>query len=286
MYRYRLAFSMLGMLGLQAALTGVAIAQAAVATEPVATAVEKEAGPVDPTGTWKWDYAFNDNTSEFKLKLKWDDKNEKKLTGTYTAFDNTSAIEEVKLEKDQLSFVTKREFNGNEFVVHFQGTTKPDEINGTIKLEFDNEPREFDWNAKRAVEIDDVLGTWDLRVETANGVVEPKLTITKDGDKLRGKSISQVFGELEAKNLSLKDNELSWEITGANSGYDFEVKYKGKPRGNTIDGTNEFTVDGSAGGTMTFTGKRTPPKEEQEQPAAEAKPAAEATPAAAATDAQ
>ncbi len=143
---------------------------------------------------------------------------------------------------------------------------------------------EFDWNPKRAVEIDDVVGTWDLRVETANGVVEPKLTITKDGDKLSGKSISQVFGELEAKNLELKDNKLSWEISGSNGGFDINVKYAGQPRGNAIEGTNEFTV-GENTGTMKFTGKRTPP-EEKEKPAAGAKPAAEATPATPAAEAK
>jgi hypothetical protein len=242
-------------------------------TDTAAATDKKEAAPVDPTGTWKWEYEFNGNVVEFKLKLNWDGK---KLTGKYTAFDNTTDIEEAKLEKDQLSFVDNREFNGNEFVAEFEGKVKPDDIEGTVTVDLGDEPREFDWTPKRAVEIDDVVGTWDLRVETANGVVEPKLTITKDGDKLSGKSISQVFGELEAENLQLKDNELSWEISGSNGGFDINVKYKGKPRGNTIEGTNTFSVGEGDSGTMKFTGKRTPP-EEKEKSAAAAKPA---TPAA------
>jgi hypothetical protein len=225
--------------------------------------------PVDPTGTWKWDYTFGDNTAEFKLKLNWDGK---ELTGKYTAFDRTSDIEQATLDKDQLTFAVKREFNGEEFEINFEGQAELDEINGTIKLDFGGEPRELEWNASRAVEIDDVVGTWDLRVKTESGVVEPKLTITKDGEKLRGKSVTSTFGELEAKNLALKDNELSWEITTESNGSEFHIKYKGKPRGNVIEGSNEFSVDGNTG-TMEFTGKRTPPDEKKEKHADEAKSA-------------
>jgi hypothetical protein len=121
------------------------------------------------------------------------------------------------------------------------------------------------------------VGTWELQVETANGLVEPRLTITKEGDKLRGKSVTDAFGELEAKNVTLNENVLSWEVTGANGGFEFQVKYRGRPRGNSIEGTNEFTVGGNSG-TMKFTGKRMPPaKKQKERPAAEAAPAASAT---------
>ncbi len=122
-----------------------------------------KADPVDPTGSWKWDYTFNDNTAEFSLKLDWDGK---QLTGKYTAFNNTSDIEDTKLENNELSFIAKREFNGNEFTVHFHGKTEPDDIVGKVGVDFGDGPREFDWHAKRIVEFDDVLGTWNLLLET------------------------------------------------------------------------------------------------------------------------
>jgi hypothetical protein len=236
-------------------------------------AEEKESLPIDPTGTWTWKYERDGNTAEFKLKLVWDGK---ELTGKYTGFDRTSDIEDAKVEKDQISFTTKREFNGNEFIVEFDGKVKPDEIDGTVKVDFGGEPREFDWNAERVVEIDDVVGVWQLRVETAGGAVEPKLTITKEGDELRGKSESRFFGVREAKNLKLEDNKLSWEVEGQNNGISIRVKYVGTPRGNMIEGTNELSA-GNNSGTMKFTGKRTPPEKDKEQ-AAEDK-AVEGTPA-------
>jgi hypothetical protein len=217
-----------------------------------------KAALADPTGTWKWQRAFNDNDVEFTLKLNWDGK---ELTGKYSAFNSTSDIERAKLEKDQISFVAQREFNGNEFEVKFDGKVQPDELNGTINVDFGDGPQEFEWTAKRAVETDDVVGVWDMRLESPDGgAITPRVTITKaDGDKLEGRSVSD-FGEFDLKNIEIKDNAVSWEISREQDGRSFKVVYKGKPRGNTIEGETEYDFDGNKG-TMKFTGKRTPPDE-------------------------
>jgi hypothetical protein len=246
---------------------------------PAAEDNAAEPPSANPSGSWKWAYTFNDNAAEFHLKLDWDGK---LLTGKYTAFDNTTDIEETKLEQDALSFIAKREFNGNEFVVRFNGKVEPDDIRGTVGVDFGDGPRDFDWHAKRVVDVDEVLGTWKLHLDTPNGVIEPEITITKDGDKLHG-DYSSPFGEREAKNVTLKDNELSWEISSNdNDEFDFHIVYRGKPRGNSIAGANEFDFGGNTG-TMEFTGQRTPPEEKKESAAA---PAAEAAAAAAPADAE
>lgn len=242
---------------------------------PLCLAIAEESdpaktSPVDPTGTWRWERTFNDNTAEFELKLNWDGK---QLTGKYSAFDNTSDIEQTKLEKDQMSFLAKREINGNQFEVKFDGQVKPDELAGKINVDFGDGPQEFDWVAKRAVVPEDVLGTWNLQIETPNGLIEPRLTITKEGDELHGAYVSP-FGEREAKNVAVKDNTLTWEISGERDGANFKIVYTGKPRGNSIEGTNEFDFDGNTG-TMEFTGKRTPPEEKEKTRSVEAKSDAE-----------
>src|SRR5262245_22398526 len=170
----------------------MAVAVAAIAKE----SDSKTVAPPDPTGTWKWERKFNDNKAQFSLKLNWDGK---RLTGKYSAFNNTSDIEDAKLEKDQLSFLAKREFNGNKFEVKFNGKVEPDDLVGKITVDFGNGPQDFDWDAKRAVEIDDVVGVWDLQLKSPVGASEtaitPKLTITKSAKgKLRGHSDS-VKGE-------------------------------------------------------------------------------------------
>ncbi len=218
---------------------------------------EKPAAPADPSGSWKWDYTFNDNTAEFSVKLESDGK---KIAGKYTAFGQTTDIEDGVLDKDDLSFVSRREFNGQKFEVKFKGKVEPNDIRGTVNVDFNNGPQEFEWHATRFVDLADVVGQWTLKLETPNGVIEPRLTITRDGDALKGEYES-VFGKREPKNLALKDGELSWEISGDGQGGPFKVVYKGQPRGNKIAGTNEFDFNGNTG-TMEFTGTRTPPKEE------------------------
>lgn len=243
------------------------VGQAAAQTEdagqtPPASSESKLQPVADPAGTWRWEYNFNGNRVEGRLHLDWDDK---QLVGNYTAYDRKSDIEQAELEKDQLSFVTKREFNGNQFVVTFSGQVKSDDIAGKVAIDFGgNRAQEFEWNPKRVVELDDVLGTWELRVETPGGIVEPQLTISKDGDKLRGKSVSNVLGERDAKNIGLKGNELSWDIAGEANGESIKIHYKGKPRGNAIEGTLEFDFNGQKS-TRKFTGKRTPAKDEQQR---------------------
>ncbi len=231
------------------------------------TALAEEAAPakaaeINPSGSWKWEYNLNDNPAEFSLKLNWDGK---KLTGKYTAFDHTTDIEDAKFEDNKISFISKREFNGNEFTVHFDGKAEPNDIVGKVGVDFGDGPREFDWHAERVVDSASVLGTWKLKLETPQGVIEPELTITNDGDKLVGHYVSP-FGEREAKEVALKDGELTWKIASDdNDQFDFEVVYRGKPDGNKIAGSTEYDFGGNTG-TMEFSGERTPPKAKDAKP--------------------
>ena len=52
------------------------------------------------------------------------------------------------------------------------------------------------------------------------------------------------MGSFEAKNMMLKDNVLTWEIAGDSAGRQVKFAYKGKPRGNTIAGENEYDFSG------------------------------------------
>lgn len=206
----------------------------------------------DPTGTWKWERTFGGNTVEFTLRLQL--KGEK-ITGTYASRRGETKIENAKLEGDQLSFEVNRERNDRSFQIKFQGKVSEDALKGNGSFSFDGGSREFDWEAQRSVEMDDVLGTWNLRIETQNGNVrEPSLTLRKDGDKLKGAYVGR-SGERELKNLTLKDNRLTFEIGGERDGNTWKVKYKGMPRGNSINGTIDYDFNGNTG-TIDFAGKR------------------------------
>jgi hypothetical protein len=203
----------------------------------------------DPSGTWKWERTFNENKIDYTLRLNWHDD---KLTGTCQAvmengppgLSDPVKIDDAKLEGDKISFTITRSFNGNEFTVAYGGSFDGDELEGSVKLDFRDREREFDWNANRVLSKDDVIGTWQFRSETPNGNVrESTLTLSEDGKKLKGELVSE-RGERELNNIAIEDNQLSFEIIFEREGNSFTVAYKGTPRGDSMKGTLEFNFNG------------------------------------------
>lgn len=243
----------------------VALASSAVHAQEDAAAQEaapQEAGQeaaqsVDPSGAWRWDREFNGQTMDFELKLRWDGE---KLTGDYTSFDETTKIEDAKLDKDRVTFTVPREMNGNEFNVDFDGKLTGDRLEGTIGVDFGGNAREFDWVAERSVTIDDVLGEWLITIDTPRGEMESTIEFTKQGEELRAK-LSNDFGSYEAENAQVKDNQATFELSGGQGDRTFDFVYKLKPRGNKLTGVTEFDFGGREG-EWTFEGKRVPAEEE------------------------
>jgi hypothetical protein len=102
----------------------------------------------DATGTWKWTVERNGNTFEQTLKLKQD---KEELTGTLVGRQgNETAIEDGKVSNDTVTFKVTREFNGNKFVIKYEGKLTGDMIKGESKFERDGETQSRPWEAKRA----------------------------------------------------------------------------------------------------------------------------------------
>jgi hypothetical protein len=242
-------------------------------------ATEQPSPPADPSGSWKWDFASPDGSKlEFVLKLKWDGK---KLTGKYTAFESTVEIQDAKLEKDALSFAVRQDFGGFQSEVKFQGKTAKDELKGKVLVAFGDQPQEIDWTAKRFLDVEDVVGVWDLETAGFDGnPFRSTLTITKDDKGLHAKTASD-FGDLEASKVEIKDNQLIYDMAPPAQGdFAFKIANKATPRGNVMEGVTQFDFNGQAN-EMKFTGKRQPPKEEAKPEAA--RPAAAETKDAAAS---
>jgi len=100
----------------------------------------------DPTGTWKWTVERNDQKFESTLKLKLEGSS---LTGVYVGRQNESPIEDGKFVDDTVSFKVTREFNGNKFVIAYEGKVDGDTIKGTSKFTRDGETQSREWEAKR-----------------------------------------------------------------------------------------------------------------------------------------
>jgi len=223
---------------------------------------EPDAKQVDPTGTWKWERTFGDTHLDYTLRLKLD--KDGKVTGTYASRRNETErepakIEDAKVHGDKLSFSITRSRNGREFTLMYEGTVSDEGLTGFTKVNFNGNPREFEWTAKRVVEIADVIGTWQLRFETPNGnVIEPTLKLSKDGKNLKGTFVSR-RGEREIKDIIIKENQLLFQFTFERNGNTSTIKFTGKPRGDSMKGTLESNFGGEARKTE-VDGKRLPEK--------------------------
>jgi hypothetical protein len=100
----------------------------------------------DPTGTWKWERKFNDQTFAVSLKLKLEGD---KLTGTVTARNMDTEIQDGKFKDGDISFTVTRERNGQKFSQKYAGKLSGDSIKGTVEIERNGETMKVDWDAKR-----------------------------------------------------------------------------------------------------------------------------------------
>ncbi len=215
-----------------------------------AAAQEKRA---DPTGTWRWDLDMGGQTIKNELKLESD--KDGKLTGTLSANGNNPKVEEGKIDGKEISFVINLKLE-RDIAVHFKGKQDGDAIQGTFMAKSDEGEREFPWDAKRSVEATDVVGAWELRIETPDGQsLKPVLTLAKTGGKLTGTYLGPDGKTIEAKELEIKNNHLLFKIDSELEGAKLHVEFKGRPYGSQLKGTLEYSVNGDSG-EIDFTGTR------------------------------
>ncbi len=114
----------------------------------VAIAAQVQAAE-NPTGTWKWEMKFNNQSREVTLKLKLDGD---KLSGAIVGRNGETAIADATFKDDDLSFSVTRERNGNKMTSKYTGKISGDTIKGKISFERNGESQSRDWEAKRAKE--------------------------------------------------------------------------------------------------------------------------------------
>jgi len=211
---------------------------------------------VDPSGTWRWEHDAGGETIKDVLKLNFDGA---KVTGTYKGRRNPIEIKNGKMEGDKLSCDFGVEFDGRKIVVKFKGKIKGDEVDGTVAIESDNDSREFPWKAKRSVEVSDVVGTWKMQIKTSNGnSLTPKLTLSQEDKKKKLKGIYESTNadvKLDVKEIQVKDNQLSFIITGEFDGNTLTAKYTVQPRGDKLSGKIGFKFNDRTG-ELKVKGKR------------------------------
>jgi hypothetical protein len=105
----------------------------------------------------------------------------------------------------------------------------------------------------------DASGKWTWKQMRQGGEeTEMTLTLKVEGEKLTGTLERAGRGQkTEITNGTVKDGELSFEVTVERGGNTFTSKYKGKVEGDTIKGTRQFVrPDGGEARTRDWEAKR------------------------------
>ena len=119
-----------------------------LATAFVASVIAATAFAGDPTGIWRWSVTTPNGDLETTLKLTLKDG---QIAGTYSNAFGDASISNASFKDDTIAFEVQREFDGNKFILKYQGKLSGDTIKGTIDAPgFDGgEPRKLEWNARR-----------------------------------------------------------------------------------------------------------------------------------------
>jgi predicted RNA-binding protein len=214
---------------------------------------------VDPSGTWRWEYDLEGTQYKDLVRLKVGepikDSKDKTLKGKYESSSGRKInIENGKISGDKVTFEFKINFQGMDIKLEFQGTVKNDNLSGVVKASTNDGSRDLDWTATRSVQSDDVVGKWKLRIDANGNVMEPVLTVTKDGEKLKASYALGADTQIEAKDVKIEKNELTFTIETDFQGSKIKADFMGRPYGDTIKGSIDYVL-GNEAGEVDFTGK-------------------------------
>ena len=217
---------------------------------------EKKEKELDPSGTWRWDYDLQGETVKDHAILQ--KQKDGKVTGWLhsTIRDKPLEVKKGKIKGGKLTFEVVAEFDGTEVGLEFVGKLKGDELeDGQVFVETDADSMEFPWAPNRSVQMSDVVGEWELVFETTEREIEAKLVVKSKDKKFEGIHSGENIGEIEAKELKIRDNNLTYTIVADFNGNEMTGQMKGRPYGNSIKGTIDIEVDGNEF-ELPFTGKR------------------------------
>jgi len=215
---------------------------------------------VDPSGTWRWEYDLDGQQFKDQVRLTLGetikDSKDKSLKGKYQSSSGRKIdIENGRVSGDKVSFEFKINYQGMDVKLVFDGTVKKDTLNGTVQASTDAGSRDLDWTATRSVQADDVVGKWKLRIDANGNVMEPILTITKEGDQLKANYALGNDVKIDAKDVKIEKNELTFTVEADFQGSRIKADFMGSPQGDKIKGSIDYAL-GNDAGEVEFTGER------------------------------
>lgn len=213
----------------------------------------------DPSGTWRWEYELDGTQFKDLVRLRVGevikDTKDRELKGRYESTSGRKIqIENGRVSGDKVTFDFKVNYQGMDVKLEFDGKFNKDALTGKVKASTNDGSRDLEWSANRSVLAEDVVGKWKLKIDANGNIMEPVITISKDGDKLKASYVLGADVKIDASDVVVEKNILSFTIKTNFQGSSLKADFMGRPRGDKIDGSIDYVL-GSDVGEVDFTGK-------------------------------
>ena len=86
----------------------------------------------------------------------------------------------------------------------------------------------------------DISGNWKATAEGPQGAIERTFTFKVDGDKLTGKTHSEMLGDANITDGKINGDEFSFTLKANFNGNEMTLNYKGKVSGNELKMESSF----------------------------------------------
>jgi hypothetical protein len=227
----------------------------------IANSQEKKKA-VDISGTWRYEFDLEGKKQKDTLRLNM--SKDGKVTGTYSGVvEKPVEVTSGKVDGDEVSLELAVKYQGMPVKVKYSGKVKGDDILGKVVASTGEGDMDFEWNAKRSVESDDLVGVWELEIDAGDTVLEPTLELTLEGKELKG-DYKDTKGEVKAtvEKIRVEKNSLKFTVNAKFEGNELKADFNGRAYGDKISGTIEYTLAGNSG-EVEFKGKRKAAKKEE-----------------------
>lgn len=224
----------------------------------------------DVSGTWRYEYELEGQTQKDVLKLQM--AKDGQVTGSYVGVSKSEIeLTSGKVDGENVELELQLTYQGTPVKVKYNGKVKEDGIAGKVVAATSEGEMEFEWTANRSVEASDVVGLWELEIDAGDNILEPTLEISLDGKELKGEyKHAATNAQITLEKLRVEKNLVKFTVNTKFDGADLKADFSGRPYGNKISGTVEYTVNGDSG-EVEFTGRMKVAKKSDAKPAASQK---------------
>ena len=197
-----------------------------------------------PIGTWKWTSPVNGQTIHSVLRLV---KRGEKISGMYRDENINQKIEDVVFDKGRIRFQFEISRDKQSATVKFNAKVEPQRLVGKVAFMFRGESYELDWQAKRGLVAEDVVGRWVFEFEDPEGIRRrPVATIVEKDERLGG-TIKSDIGTSDLGRVKISQDQFSMSHSLDYDGAVVTLHYTCQPRGDELTGKIKYELGDEQG---------------------------------------